>query len=106
MSQSGGSIPSWQRGVGSHPAEGAMRVEEVLEVGEKATLIAHGATAQKIPSCGAKASGRRFESHAVALTFKRLQGAPGNALAMVTVIVVGAGFAIDRSVGQDVIHHA
>ena len=61
-------------------------------------------TAQKIPGCGATASGRRFESHAVALTFKRLQGAPGNALAMVTVIVVGAGFAIDRSVGQDVIH--
>src|SRR4030095_5041956 len=36
MSQSGGSIPSWQRGVGIQRAVGAMRVEEVLEVGEKA----------------------------------------------------------------------
>ena len=54
----------------------------------------------------AQASDRGFECDAVALTFERLHGAPFNALAMVAVAVVGTGFAINRSFGQDVINHS
>ena len=35
-----------------------------------------------------------------------LEDPPGDGLAMLTVVVVGPGFAIDRSVSEDVVDHA
>ena len=40
------------------------------------------------------------------MTFKRLEGPAGDALAMVTVVVVGTGLTVDRSVSEDVVYHA
>jgi hypothetical protein len=40
------------------------------------------------------------------LAFKRLEGSPGDTLAMVTVVGVGSGFSIDGGVSEYVIDHA
>ena len=40
------------------------------------------------------------------MTFKRLEGPAGDVLAMVTVVVVGTGLTVDRSVSEDVVDHA
>jgi hypothetical protein len=49
------------------------------------------------------ASGDAFEGDPVALLLERLHGAPGNALRMATVVIVGAEFLVRRVAREDVI---